>query len=245
MSRVATMVPAETDLLCEACGYTLNGLPDDANCPECGRPLRESAQSQRQVPAWERDDGRNIGNFLAASAEVTFRPTRFFQTLATRRDVNPARQFANIHWFITSLLFGAAAYGHLAWYVGIGGSWAGITRVHWTFAAALVLITFVVLRIVTYIAARLTNWEASYRGLRMPLNVVLRGMYYHAAHYLPVGLIACATAVGYTWYLDRGAFGAASGTIYLWTLCGEVVVAAGYLFTTYWAGMRNIMYANR
>jgi len=28
------MVPAENDLLCEGCGYTLNGLPDDGRCPE-------------------------------------------------------------------------------------------------------------------------------------------------------------------------------------------------------------------
>src|SRR3954464_620053 len=27
MSRIAPVVPAETDILCEGCGYTLNGLP--------------------------------------------------------------------------------------------------------------------------------------------------------------------------------------------------------------------------
>jgi len=159
MTHVATLVPAETDLLCESCGYTLNGLPDDANCPECGRPLRDSANSKRQVPAWERDGGRGIRNFLATSAEVTFRPTHFYKTLATRREVRPARHFANIHWMITSLLFGAAAYGHLAWYIGIGGSWAGISRVHWILLVALSLPPFATWRIVTYVAARLRTWE--------------------------------------------------------------------------------------
>jgi hypothetical protein len=33
--------------------------------------------------------------------------------------------------------------------------------------------------------------------------------------------------------------------IYLYVLCGEVVLGAFYLFKTYWIGMRNIMYANR
>jgi hypothetical protein len=244
MTHVATVVPAETDLLCESCGYTLNGLPDDANCPECGRPLRDSAMSKRQVPAWERDGGRGVWNFLATTADVTFRPTHFYQTLATRREIAPARQFANIHWIITSLLFGAAAYGHLAWYVGIGGSWAGISRVHWTFAAILVLITFVTLRIVTYIAARLTNWEASYRGLRLPLNVVLRGMYYHAAHYLPVALGAAITVCGYQFLYRRGLVPIDSITTYLYVLCAEVIVFAAFLFHTYWIGMRNMMYAN-
>jgi hypothetical protein len=245
MTRVATMVPAENDLLCEGCGYTLNGLPGDANCPECGKPLRDSAQSERQVPAWERERGRTIRNFVATSAEVTFRPTHFYRTLATRRDVAPARQFANIHWAVTSLLFGAAMYGHLAWYVGIGGSWAGITRVHWSFAPALVLITFLVLRIVTYVAARLTNWEASYRGLRMPLNVVLRGMYYHAAHYLPVAAGAAMTVFGYRWLFQHFILPPESVTTYLYVLCAEVIVFSAFLFHTYWIGMRNMMYANR
>ena len=242
MTHVATLVPAETDLLCEGCGYTLNGLPDDANCPECGKPLRESAQSKRQVPAWERD--RSVRNFLATSAEVTFRPTRFYQTLATRRDVGPARQFANVHWVLTSLLFGAAAYGHLAWYISIGGSWAGITRVHWPVLVMLVLITFGILRMTTYIAARLTNWEASYRGLRLPLNVVLRGMYYHAAHYLPVALGAASTVYGFRWLYSHALVPPDSITTYLYVLCAEVIVFAAFLFHTYWIGMRNMMYAN-
>ena len=243
MSRVATIVPAETDLLCEGCGYTLNGLPQDANCPECGKPLAQSLHSTRRVPAWEQR--RNVWNFLATSAEVTFRPTRFYKTLATRRDVRPARQFANIHWVVTSLLFGAAAYGHLAWYIGLGGSWAGIARVNPFVAAALVGATFIVLRAVTYIAARLTNWEASYRGLRLPLNVVLRGMYYHAAHYLPVALGAAITVYGYQWLFRRLILPPESVTTYLYVLCAEVVVFAGFLFHTYWIGMKNMMYANR
>jgi hypothetical protein len=36
-----------------------------------------------------------------------------------------------------------------------------------------------------------------------------------------------------------------SAMIYLYVLCGLVVLSAGYLFQTYWIGMRNMMYANR
>jgi len=36
-----------------------------------------------------------------------------------------------------------------------------------------------------------------------------------------------------------------SPTIYLYILSAQVVISAIYLFTTYWTGMRNMMYANR
>ena len=242
MTHVATVVPAETDLLCESCGYTLNGLPSDANCPECGRPLLESAHSKRRLPAWEQD--RNLWNFLATSAEVTFRPTQFYKTLATRRQIEPARQFATVHWIITSALFAAAAYGHLHWYLETGWTWIGLRRANWYQAGGLFVLTFAVLRVVTYIAARLTNWEASYRGLRLPLNVVLRGMYYHAAHYLPVAAGAAITVYGYQWLSHRMLVPPESVTTYLYVLCAEVIVFAAFLFHTYWIGMRNMMYAN-
>jgi hypothetical protein len=46
----------EDDFLCERCGYILNGLGPEADCPECGKP------------AWESHPGRRVG-------------TRWFQRL--------------------------------------------------------------------------------------------------------------------------------------------------------------------
>src|SRR5260221_5482296 len=63
-------------------------------------------------------------------------------------------------------------------------------------------ISYLLLLATTRVAATLTSWEAGYRGLRLPLPVVLRGLDYHAAHYLPVGLIGAGTVVGYH-LLDR------------------------------------------
>ena len=105
--------------------------------------------------------------------------------------------------------------------------------------------TFAFLLGVTRLAAALTTWEAGYRGLRLPLPVVLRGMHYHAAHYLPVGLAAAATVLGYQFLLAMDWISGDTGERYLYLLCGEIVIAAGYLFSTYWTAMRNLMYANR
>jgi hypothetical protein len=74
--------------------------------------------------------------------------------------------------------------------------------------------------------------------------VVLRGLDYHAAHYLPVAIVGAATVLGYHFLLYRHWVTLLSETTYLYVLCGEVVASAVYLFLTYWIGMKNMMYAN-
>jgi hypothetical protein len=77
------------------------------------------------------------------------------------------------------------------------------------------------------------------------MSVVLRGLYYHAAHFLPVALIAFATVEG-NWVATRQRWISELHAVpYLFLLCGEVLAGAAYLFVTYWTGMKNTMYANR
>src|SRR5215217_2871821 len=77
MTRAAS-VPAESDLLCEGCGYVLNGLPEDGRCPECGKPLQESTPALRYAPAWERAEsasGGRLKRFSRTTADCILRPT--------------------------------------------------------------------------------------------------------------------------------------------------------------------------
>ena len=151
-----------------------------------------------------------------------------------------ALMFAQVHWVVCSLLIGWAAYSHARWFIfAEPGSRFSVVGY-----LLLAVLTYVFLFGTTKIAAWLTHWEASYRGLRLPRSVVERGMYYHAVHYLPVAAAAAMTVLIYRLMLVRGLAGPQSTTTYLYVLCGEVVAGAMYLFKTYWTGMRNMMYAN-
>ena len=237
MSRVAPITPAENDLLCERCGYTLNGLPAASNCPECGTPIDESIQSDRLPPAWEEARRSRVLAFIETSADVIVRPTYFYRTTTTRGDVSRARSFGHVHWQIATLLFAAAGTVHASVF------FPGDSRL--LLFAVLVVGTYLTLWLSTVAAARLTAWEANYRGIRLPIQVVRRGMYYHAAHYVPVALATLAIVAGYAAALRYGYAGVGTITTYLYALCAAIIVAAAYLFHTYWIGMRNMMYANR
>ncbi|HEY1922128.1 MAG TPA: hypothetical protein VGG44_05130 [Tepidisphaeraceae bacterium] len=240
--------PQETDILCENCGYMLNGLPASGRCPECGSEIDLSVSEQlRKPPIWE-DIGDSRPKWLRFSlttAQIIFRPTRFFRGSTSRGPIEPAQSFARIHYLISSILIGVAAWAHWDWYER---AVIRVTPPAWegpVLFLALPVGTYLAITLTIRLAARLTAWEAAYRGYRLPHGVVLRALYYHAAHFLPVALLALATCGGYNLVQRTGQLLMTTDTAYLYVLCGEVVVAAGYLFNTYWIGMRNLMYANR
>ena len=192
-------IPAETDVLCEHCGYVLNGLPPGSNCPECGRPAADSDPALRTPTAWEKSAASaptsgpaspsgaanpargafpSGGAFVTTTAAVLFRPTRFYRTLATRTDTPRSAVFAQIHWAAAALLLGLAACAHAQWFV-FGDPGSPLHPLKWV---ALSIGAYLFVLLTTRLAARLTHWEASYRSIRLTLPVVRRGLQYHSVH---------------------------------------------------------------
>ena len=247
MARVAPTIPEETALLCEKCGYIINGISTESVCPECATPILESLPDTRQPPLWEQQSGSAITRFILTTIQLIFTPARFFRSINSRADLEKSASFARGHYWISSLLFGATAYVHGIW------AWPflwydrpidtrpvyGILML--TLFSAL---AYWLLVITASLAARLTAWEAAYRGLRLPRQVVQRALHYHSAHYLPVALLAFATVVGHQILITIAPSMDRYGFRYLYILCALVILSAGYLFSTYWKGMRNLMYAN-
>jgi hypothetical protein len=250
MPRTVNVVPSPNDLICEGCGYLLNGLPDGHPCPECGKPASESIGHHRLPPAWESPGERSRFTAFADTAfQVIFRPTYFYRHLTSgQRTPLPApymaasRTFARINWLLSSIILGLCAASHALW-LSLDQSHSALY--YWVLTPLLALGVYIFLLGITHIAARLSSWEAAYRGLRLPHAVVLRALYYHAAHYLPVAILAAVTILLLRPLIATPQSSVHGITVYLTLLSAQIVLSAAYLFITYWIGMRNIMYANK
>lgn len=245
MPRAAT-IPSDSDLLCECCGYILTSLDQAGNCPECGQLIGLSLPSIRHAPVWEDRQGKNfVSAGMATSLNAFFTPRRFFRHLVIPGNLRASRWFGRFYQFIAALLLGTAAWIHAERF----GLLAGRILMPVGSAAALVSLiaaTWGSLLIGNHLFIRVTAFEARYRGLRLPREVVRHAMDYHAVHLLPPAMAGLAVVVTYMCVERRDAMLAAEWIEpYLYILGGAVVVSAGYLFVTYWIAMKRLMYGNR
>lgn len=93
-------------LLCERCGYRIEGLPHDRPCPECGRPVRSSLPGARSGSPWQNHGGQTGG--LRTAAAALRRPAALFEQIKIRGGEDEPLLAGNIA--ATSLLLVLAAW---------------------------------------------------------------------------------------------------------------------------------------
>lgn len=78
----------EYTLLCERCGYVIEGLPTAGACPECSKPIQESLPERRRGSVWQRAPKRN--NLIRAWIDTSKSP------LKTLDQIQPQRRAKNL-----------------------------------------------------------------------------------------------------------------------------------------------------
>jgi predicted RNA-binding Zn-ribbon protein involved in translation (DUF1610 family) len=77
-------------LLCERCGYVVEGLATQGACPECGKPIAESLPERRLGTAWQR--GGSSRRLLRTAVDSLLAPSRSLSVM--RIDLDSSRSLA-------------------------------------------------------------------------------------------------------------------------------------------------------
>ena len=103
-------VPAEYDIFCESCGYSLLGLAAD-RCPECGHAFDPRALPYARVPWLHRRRLGRWATYWETLRMVTFRPREFAHEMCrpVRISAEDARRFRRTTTLVAATALVAAA----------------------------------------------------------------------------------------------------------------------------------------
>ncbi len=91
--------------LCERCGYEIGGLPDAGACPECARPIADSAPERRVGSAWQRSPGL-LSPLVSIAATLRW-PMRSWNTVTA--DISSSSALLWINCTLAALIFPGGA----------------------------------------------------------------------------------------------------------------------------------------
>lgn len=235
------------ELLCERCGYSIEGLDEEGDCPECGEPVRESLPERRVGSAWQRRADA-IG-LARASLEVLGNPRRCFRRVAI--------EDATIAALLWRQLSVASALGSLAIVGGVSGSmlrqrispspgsWSDV--IAWALLVPIVMFTLWVLTVIEQRGIRFFGARNGYRITRRVSRVV--GAHAASGWVLAGALMVAGWAIGEMIYgIARAGDGPISWFEWWSPLLLQVPgFVAGFLVFECLAylGMRGCRYANR
>jgi hypothetical protein len=157
---------------CEVCGYSLNGLPDDALCPECATPARDSRPELHPGSPWQQHP--TFANWFRTLAALITRPSATFRALR----IEP-RRWRALFWLnmgIASLIFLPGFFwelsrGPLNLHFIIGPRHEIDLDANGSWCIALAVMSIVILPPVLPLAARLSKTVRAAQMSRLAIRV--------------------------------------------------------------------------
>lgn len=158
----------EFTLLCERCGYVVEGLPREGKCPECGLEIARSLPERRKGTAWQQEPGWR--GYLRTGWQVVRHPLRTLDEMRISED-RPSLLW--MHLSVAGIIAGAqcaalfatasilmASENHIAWVAAGGLLGVGLGTV-------LGIVVFSLLHILTAIEAGGLRFFGQQRGFRI------------------------------------------------------------------------------
>lgn len=104
----------EYTLLCETCGYVLEGLDQGGNCPECGKPIKESLpELARPGSPWQQSP--SLRSLIDTCREMLYRPRPLLERV--RIDAQSSASLEGWIVFLTSCVSGVTPWVfYLIWH---------------------------------------------------------------------------------------------------------------------------------
>lgn len=245
-------------LLCERCGYIIEGLPVAGVCPECGLPIEQSLPSRRQGSPMQRRHG--FGPLLLTSWLVLRHPLRTLDSMSVSKPpvralllmaALPIGQLLGVGVLLLLELERRTASGAASWSPGsvIGSMALGIIL-----GCLLTPVAMLMLGALTWIEARGLVIFGAQAGSRMHPELAHTIVRHGAAGWLVSGLgaalmlpLAWGLETEFARYLGSGV----GHTLPRWSLLlaalGIALVLAGFLaFECFaWLGLRRCRFANK
>ncbi len=151
-------------LLCEGCGYPLDGERVDDACPECGKPVIESLPSARPGSAWQQ--GHGLGGWLTTSVRALTQPRMLYTEVAI--EGHRANQLILFNTLIGAVLLTPVVLGVLEGVFPTAGVWGWGLIGSVPVVIAVLLVLLCVLTVVEQVGLRF--WGRVH-GLRVTSDV--------------------------------------------------------------------------
>lgn len=236
----------EFTLLCEKCGYVIEGLDTGGACPECGKAIAESLPERRAGTAWEHE--QSLWTFALTSLTTVWRP---LHTLDEMRFA-PLTPDLLATWYNRIAIYG---FGIVSFFVVL---WSSIrvqeregpdqSLKHLVIFGTLVIATTIVFRalipICTWIETRGLILFAARRDGRLT-PVLARAITAHGSVGWVISGFGLALVVATTAKMETERHGTSVDAL-LWGL-GIALAIGGFLFFEVfaWLGLRRCRFANR